>query len=235
MAFIIIVYSRRRLCLLDTWNILYCRSMVHWRDPYCVFILYPILNFIIRKNWACSLFALFVMYEIIRINKRWFEIPIDVNPIICILSFCVGMALSTCKKHILNRLVFCASIILNGVLILIPFGYSHNTKELLLGWLLLILLLNIGHCINSNRVNHFLAILSGASYPVILIHLPIIHKVTTGWNTTKVGWAFIILTTMFMVLYLLGSAINIVLKKIYSMKVFTRLDTVFEGNKEILT
>lgn len=193
-----------------------------------VYLLYPVLNWVFSKLGIVTVVILFVLYELLRI-KHSSEIPIDINPIVCLTSFSVGMVLSKTKKYLFSKVTFIVSAVLSALLIFVPVFGSHNTKEMVLGWILFVLFSNIGHLIKADRINAVITALSRVSYLVILIHLPIIHKMLIGWDSPSISKASVILTGLTGILFLLAFAINEVLKGIYASKAFKWLDGKFAG------
>lgn len=188
-----------------------------------VYLVYPLINIVFKKLSFILLIALFIVYEIVRI-KHTSSVPIDINPLLCILSFSVGMFLQQKKEYLFNKILFLITAVMSAVLILVPIGGSHTTKELLLGWSLFLVFSNVGHYITSERANSVLTALSQVTYIVILIHLPILHKVLVGWDYSQHIRAYFVLFALVAVLFILAFAINVVLKGIYASKTFKWLD-----------
>lgn len=78
------------------------------------------------------------------------------------------------------------------------------------------------------RFNTMMYILSKASYPMILIHLPIIHLVFVGWNQKEPLFAVLVLFVLLILLCALGLIIDVIVKKIYGLSIFIWLDNKFK-------
>ncbi|WP_408069567.1 acyltransferase family protein [Butyrivibrio sp. JL13D10] len=189
-----------------------------------IYIIYPILNTVMKKNKVFSLISAGCLYELVRVNYSG-GVPFDIHPVVCILSFMVGMFLATFISHLFDNVVFFLSFIASIVLIVYPIGFvSGSTKQLLLGWILLVLFSNIGYRIKLRKVNDFIEMMSHISYPVILIHLPVLHKFLLGWNDTNNLKEVVVLFILCVVLCILGMAINIILRQVFSWKIFTYIE-----------
>ncbi len=193
-----------------------------------IYLLYPLLHILFKNVRIAlgSILVLFIVYELIRSNG-WFSFPVDINPVTCILSFSIGMMLAKTEKLFKKYLFFLSFLCVIFIILPFPIEVSHNTKELIVGWLLFILLSNIGYYIKSERFNTMMSSLNKASYPIILVHLPIIHLVFVGWNKNNPSFAILILIILFVLLCVLGLIIDVIIKKIYGLSIFIWLDKKF--------
>ena len=191
-----------------------------------IYLLYPLINKFFKLNTIVYLIILFVLYEVLRI-KGPSATPIDINPVTCILSFSVGMALSTVKDFLFTWKAFLVSGIISIPTLFIPIGLSHNTKELIIGWMLFVFMSNLGNRIQSVKFHRVISTLSRLSYTIILIHLPVLHKILIGWNTDSIGQSIIVLIGTLSATCVLSVAVDIIIKWIYNTKPFVWLDSKF--------
>lgn len=189
-----------------------------------IYLFFPVINALMKKNKVFSLIVVLFLYEIMRINYNG-NVPFDIHPIVCLVSFMVGMYFATIQPTLFDTKFFLIFTLISVVLIvyLIAVG-SVYTKQLLLGWSLLIVFSNIGHRITVRKVNDLFRTVSKISYPIILIHLPVLHKVLVGWNYTNSVQAGVVLLFLCITLCVLGMAINVIIKQLFSMKMFVWLD-----------
>ena len=191
-----------------------------------IYILYPILLFLININilfiFLITFIGYFLMYK-----ANIFIIIKDMNLFTCIISFCFGIITIKYKRIFYeNKIIFCGSLFL-----LILFCFIKLNAFILIfqlqGFFLYISLIHLGSFIMSKRKLSVIKEISKISYSIFLIHHRLIINILALYNPFE--WYFhVILIPIAILSTILCSLIHSkIIEYIFTSCLFKRLDAFF--------
>lgn len=194
------------------------------------YAVYPLLRCIMNSSCRyikyITLFVMAGLYAIV-LRVNFWDLPSAVNPVTCLLCFFVGMLMATKFQYMKKTGVIVVAIIVAAFLLVVPVGGSNITKEMLIGWSLLVVLYNVGEVICRYKpFERVVSMVSGLTYPTFLLHHSIIYKVLGGFDTVSTIRSFVVLIVVIVVTLVFSWILDIFMKKILKSSVFMKLECV---------
>jgi len=194
-----------------------------------IYILYPVLLFIIQKNFIIIPNIIICFSYFLMIKKKFFIIIGMRNIIICFASFYFGIETIRFKNFFLtNKIMFTLSflilIFLDVVKIKIKFYLLIYQIQ---GISLYLVLYRIGQYVMGTKYKTIFIEISNLSYSIYLYHHRIIFDILSIYNPTA-WYALILLLFIIILLTIICSKIHfMVIDSIIKSYIFKYLDSLF--------
>ncbi len=195
---------------------------------------YPLLRYMANHKWLRfgGLAILIVLYGVI-LRVNFFGLPVDTNPVTCLLCFYLGMLGTGQKDFFKKKLVVAFSAVLCVVLFAVPFGTYSPTPLLLGGCAGLIVLNAIGDVICQNtHIHRLVRWISSLTYPVFLIHHQIIYKILEGFDTVSTRRSLGVLLLVLLTCFVFANILNLLMKAFFTTSAYLKFESLFQGEKE---
>jgi peptidoglycan/LPS O-acetylase OafA/YrhL len=199
------------------------------------YAVYPLLRLVVNCRYRCIKYIVLVIMAtlyatILRVD--YFRLPDAVNPVTCLLCFFVGMLMATKFPYFKKLFVVLPAVFVAGFLIFVSVPGSNITKEMLIGWSLLIVAYNIGEIIcKFKMIDRTVALVSSLTYPTFLLHHSVIYKVLTGFNSVSTVRSFVALIVIILVTLGFSTILDMFMKRVLNSWVFKKLDGIMLKEK----
>lgn len=188
------------------------------------YIAYPLLKCIMEKNKLVGLIGLICAYAIF-LKTGFLGFPTAANPATCMLCFYIGMLMACYPKMLERTAIVAASAAVAGFLLLIALPGVSVTKEMLIGFSLLITLNWVGERLcRCEGVYRGAAFVSGLSFYIFLIHHNLIYKVLTGFDSTSTRYCVGVLAVIILATLIFSHILSIVMKSLLGNRFFHRIE-----------
>jgi peptidoglycan/LPS O-acetylase OafA/YrhL len=189
----------------------------------CIYILYPILNYLFNHfRWITTVIIAVLYFG--NVSVAWFTIPDDVNIITGIFMFWIGMLIEQYEDIIVTKfktvkIIVCAGVVFIIAAVRLP-GSGTVLWKNLLGIALFLLLMLLVY--NSNRnilCTKIFAKTSKYSYGIYLVHHFIIYNFAESWMlfSGTLGYVISFMMTLgvsILLSVILANIINFILSKL---------------------
>lgn len=194
-----------------------------------IYLLYPLILWIINKNIILIFFILIIGYYIM-FQTNFFIISKDMNIITCVCSFCFGIITIITIKY--KNIFFDKHIIFIISISLLIFFNNIQMKVCIIifqlqGFSLFLILIKLGKYIMKMRNIKILNFLNNLSYSIFLYHHNIIYDIL-GINNPEEWYKHLILLLITFILTIICSLVHsMVIKSIFKSEIFIKLDSFF--------
>lgn len=194
-----------------------------------LYLIYPILRFLINRYKYITLAALIILY-VYMLNINFFGMLVNVNPATCMLSFYLGMLIASNSSFLKKPIWFFGAALCCTILIIVPIGVPHITKEILIGVSLLITMNSIGNFICRNPyVYRLVSVICDLGYYTFLIHHRLMLNILPHFDPTNTGNAFLLLIAIFIVTQFFAFLLNKIMKRLLHCQVFLKFENKLLG------
>lgn len=194
-----------------------------------LYILYPLLNYLMRKCCCITLLVLTALYALIFHVDFW-GVPKEVNLILCILCMYIGMLFARSHQILNSPLIASAAAIFGILFISFPIGEVYLTEEILVGAALLIALNYFGaYLCRIPWIERLITMVSRYSFYVFLIQHRLIIKVVERYNPSGTLISLFLLIGTVMAALLFSHIFDKIIKKLLGSKLFLRFEKAITG------
>ena len=191
-----------------------------------IYILYPVILWIFRKNILLINFMIFIGY-VLMFKTNFFIIKKKRNIITCIYSFYFGMLTIEFKQLFFkNKKALAISLI-----ILIFLCFIRLPRFLLIcqiqGFCLFIVLIQIGEYLMNFRFNAILVRMNSLTYNIFLSHKMIILDILSVTNPTEWYLIMILLIITIILTVIFAKILLIIVNSIIESKTFKIIEYIF--------
>lgn len=187
-----------------------------------LYILYPLLLFIIKRFefiFLIILFALLVWED----KSSIFMVSSWCNMISCMFSFYVGMICFKHIKYMENKWVFIGSILLTVIMYCKLLPLNGIIAEHILAVPIMILSYNIGKFLTKNKfIKWLICALSSVSYEMFLLQHVIVLKVLQFRNLISIKGSLFYLFVTILLVIVYSEVLHLVVNKVNGMKLMKR-------------
>lgn len=143
-----------------------------------LYILYPLICFVMKKSRVLIPVFLIAGYMLV-LKTDIFDIYPTHNLIVCMAPFYAGILFMKHYEAVhINRVIGIFSLIVFAVLLFVRIPGNYGESSFILnqihGFSLLIVLVQFGECFSKAGVSKAVVLISRLSYPIFLLHHPII-------------------------------------------------------------
>ncbi len=196
-----------------------------------LYILYPLLNYLMRKSSRITLLVLTALYILIFYVDLW-GVPHEVNLILCVLCMYIGMLIAR-NAQILKSPA--AAAIAAGFCILfifVPIGGVYLTEEILVGAALLIALNYLGNLLcRIPAIDRFITMVSRYSFYIFLVQHRLIIKVTDRCNPSSTLISLFLLIGTILAALVFSHFFGKIMKRLLNSRLYLNFEGRIIGTK----
>lgn len=194
-----------------------------------LYLVYPILRFLINHYKYLTLVALVLLY-VYMLNTDFFGMLVNVNPATCMLSFYLGMLMASDSRFLNKPIWVIGAALCCSILIKVPIGVPHITKEILVGVSLLITLNFIGKYVcRSNHIYRLISVICDFGYYTFLIYHRLMLNILPHFDPTNTGSALLLLIAIILVTQFFALILDKIMKQLLHSSVFLKIEQKILG------
>lgn len=190
-----------------------------------IYILYPLILYLFKKNNTLFLLLLLVSSWLIS-KSNFFMIPIERNLICCITGFVIGMTFGKFSKILSNQNVVVVSIVL--LLNFCVFPLSDVIPKI---WIIMLQALTMFICLRLIGEIISFKFISSISYHIYLVQHVIIIIIFKYNNTTDFYYSLLLCIITTIIVIMTGLVLKIITNKVVSSPLFTMFNNSIGYNK----
>lgn len=193
-----------------------------------IYVLYPILIWAMKKIIYTIIISSFIIScYIFMISSNFFEIPSQMNLIVCIVSFCFGIISLKYKKFFYeNKFIGIASIIFLVLLCFIRV-FQHIIIFQIQGFLFLISSIHVGKYVMNTKIKSIFILISKHSFNVYLFHHHIISDVQAIITNRDLFTILISIILVILIALIHSQIIFLILNYIFKSNLFIKIESKF--------
>lgn len=195
-----------------------------------LYILYPLLNQLMKKSVLLPLLGLVVLHILIFYVDFWGISP-TVNLIPCLLCMYIGMLLARSPKCLKSPAAALTAALFAAVYITIYISTAYLTGEILVAMALLIFLNYIGdYLCRISCIDRFITMISRYSFYVFLIQHRLIIKVIERYNPTNTLISFGLLVGILIAALVFSHIFSFLINRILNSRLYARFENTIMGS-----